>query len=115
MGYKDCFVDSEIIASGSVEQVFEGWHYLQFKHLHKEAIIFQTKIESQSKNVDPLLVSQLKELQKSPSLALVEEIMKLDAFKDIKQHIVSTTGIEVFKVFEGCVNNTGYCLCNKRR
>ena len=117
MGYKDWFVDSEIIASGSVEQGFEGWHYLQSMHLHKEAfaVIFQTKIESYTKNVDPLLVSKLKELQKSPSLALVEEIMKLDPFKDIKQHIVSTTGIEVFKVFEGCVNNTGYCLCNKRR
>ena len=30
----------------------------------------------------------------SPSPALVEEIMKLGAFQDIKQHIVSTTGTE---------------------
>ena len=27
MGYKDWFVDSEIIAPGSAEQVFEEWHY----------------------------------------------------------------------------------------
>ena len=33
-------------------------------------------------------------MRKSPSPALVEEIMKLDAFKDNEQHIVSTTGTE---------------------
>ena len=33
-------------------------------------------------------------MRKSPSPALGEEIMKLEAYKDIKQHIVSTTGTE---------------------
>ena len=35
--------------------------------------------------------SKLIELRKSPSPALVEQILKLEDFKDIKQHIVSTT------------------------
>ena len=34
--------------------------------------------------------SKLIELRKSPSPALVREILKLKAFKDIKQHILST-------------------------
>ena len=38
--------------------------------------------------------SKLIELRKSPSPALVEEILKLEAFKDIKQHTVSTTVTE---------------------
>ena len=65
--------------------------------LHKEtfAAIVQIEVESHSKNTDVLLLSKLTELGKSPSPALTEEIMKLDAFKDIKQHIiVSKTGTE---------------------
>ena len=38
--------------------------------------------------------SKLIELRKSPSPALVEQILKLEDFKDIKQHIVSTTVTE---------------------
>ena len=38
--------------------------------------------------------SKLIELGKSPSPALVEQILKLEDFKDIKQHIVSTTVTE---------------------
>ena len=40
------------------------------------------------------MLSNLTELRKPPSPALVEEIRKLDAFKDINQYIVSTTGTE---------------------
>ena len=63
-------------------------------HFLKEvlAAIVQIKVESLNKNNDPLLLSKLIELQKSQSPALVEEIMKLDVFKDIKQHVVSTKG-----------------------
>ena len=57
------------------------------------AAIVQTKVEPHTKNIEPLL-SNLIELQKSPSATLIQEIMKLDAFKDIKQHIVSTTSTE---------------------
>ena len=58
--------------------------------LHKEAFaaIVQTEIESHSKNTDVLLLSKLIELWKSPWPTLAEEIMKLIAFKDIKQHII---------------------------
>ena len=54
--------------------------------LHKEVFvaIVRTKVESHTKNIESLLLSRLKELRKSSSPALVEEIMKLDAFKDIK-------------------------------
>ena len=38
--------------------------------------------------------SKLIELRKSLSPALLDEILKLEAFKDIKQHIVSTAGTE---------------------
>ena len=56
--------------------------------------IFQTKVELHTKNIDPFILSKLIELRKSPLPALVKEIIKLDAFKDIKQHIVSTMGSE---------------------
>ena len=64
--------------------------------LRKEALIaiFQTKVESRSKNIDPFLLGKLIELLKSPSFPLFEEILKQHSFKDIKQHIVSTTGAE---------------------
>ena len=89
-------VDSEIIAPGSGEQGFEGRHYCRSMLLHKEvfAAIVQTKVESLTINIDPLLLSKLKKLQTPPSPVLVEKIMKLDAFKDIKQHIVLTMGTE---------------------
>ena len=56
--------------------------------------IFQTKVEFHTKNIDPLLLSKLTELRKSPVPVLVKELIRLDAFKDIKQHSVSTMGTE---------------------
>ena len=92
-GYKNWFVDSEILAPESAEQALDRRHYFRSMRLHKEAFaaIVQTKVESLTKNTDPLLLSKLIELRKSPSPALVEEIMKLDTFKDIKQHNVYDT------------------------
>ena len=94
MGYKDWFVDSEIIAPGSAEQGFEGRHYFRSMRLHMEAFAAsaQIKVESLIKNIDPLPLSKLIELRKSPSPALVKEIIRLDVFEEIKQHTVSTTG-----------------------
>ena len=62
--------------------------------LHKEvfAAIVPTKVESHTKYI--LLLIKLMKLRKSSSPALVEEIMRLDDFKDIKQCIVSATGNE---------------------
>ena len=37
---------------------------------------------------------KLIQLQKSPSLALIKEILKLKVSKDIKQHVLSTTVTE---------------------
>ena len=57
----------------------------------------QTKVESlieNFENIDIVLFIKLIELRKSPSPVLVEEIRKLDTFKDIMQHIVSTMGTE---------------------
>ena len=45
------------------------------------AVSAQTKVEPLTKNIDPLLLSKLIELRKSPSPALVKEIMKLDVFE----------------------------------
>ena len=99
MRYKGRSVDSEVIAPGSAEQGFKERHYFWSMRLHKEAFaaIVQTKVELLSENfenIDPVLLSKLIELRKSPSPALVEEIMKLDSFKDINQHIVSATYTE---------------------
>ena len=58
------------------------------------AAIVQTKVELLTKNIDPFLLSNLIELRKSLSPALAEEIMTLDAFKDIKQHMLSTASTE---------------------
>ena len=72
--------------------------------LHKGAFgaIIQIKVESiieKFENIDAVVSSKLMELQKSLSPALVEEILKLEAFKDIKQPIVSTI---LTKMFKGC-------------
>ena len=68
MGYKDWFVDSEIIAPGSTEKGFEGRHYLRSMRLHMEAFAAsaQTKVEPLTKNIDPLLLSKLIELLVCP-------------------------------------------------
>ena len=62
---------------------------------HKEAYgsSVQTNIESIKifENIGAVVSCKLKELRKSPTGALVYETLKLEAFKDIKQHIVSTT------------------------
>ena len=81
MGYKDWFVDSDIVVPGSAKQRF--WR-TALLCLHKEgfAAILQIKVESHTKNIDPLLLSKQTELRKSPSPALVEEVMKQDTFKD---------------------------------
>ena len=48
MGNRVWFVDSGIIAQGSLDQGFEGIHYFQSMYLHKEAFraIVQTNVES---------------------------------------------------------------------
>ena len=58
--------------------------------LHKEAfaVMAQTKVESHTKNIDPLLLSKLTEVRKSLLPALAEEKMTMETFKDIKQHIL---------------------------
>ena len=91
--------------------------------LYKEAFgaIVQINVESITENfenIGPVVSSKLIELRKSLSPALVEEILKLEAFKNIKQHIVSTTVTESqmtnHKVFEGFVKNATCCICSKR-
>ena len=56
--------------------------------LRKEvfAVIVQTKVESQTKNIDPhpLLLIKLIELRKPISPALAEKTLTLDAFRDIE-------------------------------
>ena len=105
-GNKSWFVDSGIIAQRLADQDFEEILYFQSMHLHKEAFeaIVQANVESipenfesigtvvishwKLENIDAVVSNKLIELRKSPSLALVEEILKLEAFKDIKQPIV---------------------------
>ena len=63
---------------------------------HKESLgaIAQKNVKSITRNFENIgtaMSSKLIELRKSPSPALVEQILKLEDFKDIKQHIVSTT------------------------
>ena len=67
--------------------------------LHTEAygVTVQTNVESireDFENTGAVMSSKLIELRNSQPPALVEEILKLEAFKDIKQHIVSTTVTE---------------------
>ena len=85
-----------LLHQDSWNKVLEGRYYFQSMCLHKEAFaaIVQTKVESHTKYIDPLLLIKLLKLRKSSSPALVEDIMRLDDFKDIKQCIVSATGNE---------------------
>ena len=68
-----------------MDQGFEGQHYFWPMLLLKEAfaVIAQTKVESQTKNIEPLLLSKLTELRKSLFPALAEEKMTMETFKDI--------------------------------
>ena len=71
-------------------------YYFHSMHLNKEAFgaIVQTNVESITENFENIgadVSSNLIELRKSPSPALVEKILKLETFKNIEQHIVSTT------------------------
>ena len=96
MGCGDWFDDSVINARGSVDQGFEVIHYFQSSRLHKEAFgaIVRTNVKSLAenfKNIAAVVSSELIELLKSPLPALVEEILRLEPFKVIKQRIVSTT------------------------
>ena len=75
------------------DQGFERIHYFQSMRMHTEGFgaTVQTNLESITENLENIgavVSSKLTELWKSPSPALVEEILKLDAFKNIKQHIV---------------------------
>ena len=81
------------------QQGFEGIHYFQCIPLHKEAFgaIVKTIVESITENLENIggaVSSKLIELRKSPSPTLVDEILKLEAFKNMKHHIVSTTVTE---------------------
>ena len=73
MGYKDWFVDSEIIALRPAEQGFERQYYFRSMRLHTEAFatIVQTKLESVTENfenIDSVLLSKLTELRNSHHL-----------------------------------------------
>ena len=61
-------------------------------------------------NIGVVVSSKLIELRKSPSPALIEEILKLEASKDIKQHTVSTTVTEA----QQCADSASCCFCSKR-
>ena len=67
-----------------MDQGFQGRHYFWPVLLHEEAfvVIAQTKVESQTKNIGPLLLSNLIELRKSLFPALAEEKMTMETFKD---------------------------------
>ena len=63
--------------------------------MYKEAfgVIVETNVESITENFEKLgavVSSKLMELRKQPLPALVKEILKLEAFKDIKQPNIST-------------------------
>ena len=87
---------SGIIAQGSADQGFQGIHYFQSMRLHKEGFgaIVQANVQlitENFKSISPVVSRKLIDLRKSPPPVLAEEILKLVAFKDIKQHTVSTT------------------------
>lgn len=75
-------------------------------HLHKEIFgaIVQINVESITKNLAAVVSSKLTELKEPTLLALAEEMLKLEAFKDIKQHIVSLTVSPVWEVDLNSIN-----------
>ena len=95
-------------------------HYFRSVRLHKEAFgaIVQTNVESITENIGDVVSSKPIELQQSPSPALLKEIMKLEAFKDIKQHTVSTTVTEsqlTIKYLKDKSTMLALCyICSKR-
>ena len=98
-------IDTGLLIQGLLEKdkwtkaLNEYIHYFQFMRWHKESFgaIVQKNVKSITRNFENIgtaMSSKLIELRKSPSPALVEQILKLEDFKDIKQHIVSTTVTE---------------------
>ena len=86
----------------------------------KFGAIVQTNVESITENFansGAAMSSMLIVLQKSISPTLVEEILKLEAFRDIKQFYCIYNFYWIsngHKVFEGCINNASCCICGKR-
>ena len=79
MGNKDWFADSGIIALDSADQGFEGIHYFQSMHLHKETfgVIVQANVESITgnyENIGAVVSSEIKQLRKSPSKKVLRKI-----------------------------------------
>ena len=69
---------------------------LLYKEKEAFAVIAQKKVESQTKNIDPLLLSNLIELWKSLFPVVAEEKMTMETFKDIntfyKQRVLDLKG-----------------------
>ena len=80
IGYKKWFVDSKIIASGSVDKTVEGRHYCRFMRVHKEAFdaIVQARIESITNSysgINSALPNAVIDFRHAPSRNKIDSIL----------------------------------------
>ena len=97
VGYKEWFVDAGIIAPGSVDKAFSGYHYYHCMRLLKESFdaLVQYKTDQLTNNyetMDDILLQNLKTLQKEPSPEAVENIISSLPFQILYQQIVNVEG-----------------------
>ena len=97
LGLPDWFVDSGIIAAGSVSQAFEGRHYYRWIHLHKEGFdaLVQRRAEDTTNKFELInlgLPNNLSELTQRPSSKALKPVTNMEYYKELVKAVLSTTG-----------------------
>lgn len=87
-GYKQWWVDAEIIASGSADKAIEGGHYYRCMLAHKETFdaLVQYFVQESTNNlstVEKTLKENLISLRKCPSPTTLANVMATQSFKDM--------------------------------
>ena len=78
-GFKEWSIDAGVIAHGSADQAWEGRHYYQCMHVHKECFdaLVQYKFEeltSSLANIDGELKTSLIAIRKEPSSETLNDL-----------------------------------------
>ena len=99
LGFKEWFVDAGIIAPGSVEKAFTGYHYYRCMRLLKESFdaLIQIRVEQITDfygNMDKNLLQYLKDLRRDPSAVNLEKIVSSESFQMLYEEIVKSKGLQ---------------------
>ena len=90
-----------ILAPGSVEKAFSGYHYYRCMRLPKESFdaLVQYRAEQHTdnySNMNRVLIESLKDIQKNPSTEGLDELVSSENFLQLYQEITSVKGDKKF-------------------